>query len=79
MNPEVSAVLDEVTNTVRYIVVDPSTQSAAIVDLVHDFVPNSGRTSTASADRLIKIVGQRGLTAVRSGEHVGWTSPAAGE
>jgi glyoxylase-like metal-dependent hydrolase (beta-lactamase superfamily II) len=62
MNPEVTALFDEATNTVSYIVADPSTRSAAIVDSVLDFDQKSGRTATASADRLIEAVRERGLT-----------------
>lgn len=61
MNPDVTAFFDEATFTVSYIVVDPATRAAAIVDSVLDFDPNSGRTSKASADRLIDAVRERGL------------------
>ena len=61
MNPEVTAFFDDATNTVSYIVADPVTRAAAIVDSVLDFDPKSGRTATASADRLIAAVGARKL------------------
>jgi glyoxylase-like metal-dependent hydrolase (beta-lactamase superfamily II) len=60
--PEVIPFFDEATNTVSYVVVDPATKAAALVDSVLDFDPKSGRTSTASADRLIVAVRERGLT-----------------
>ena len=56
MNPTVTALFDEATNTVTYIVADPATAKAAIVDCVLDFNPKSARTSTGSADRLIEAV-----------------------
>ena len=62
MNPDVTAFFDPATYTVSYIVADPTTHTAAIVDSVLDFDPNSGRTSKASADRLIEAVRARGLT-----------------
>lgn len=62
MNPDVTAFFDPATYTVSYIVADPTTRAAAIVDSVLDFDPNSGRTSKASADRLIESVRTRGLT-----------------
>ena len=62
MNPDITAFFDPSTYTVSYIVADPTTRAAAIVDSVLDFDPNSGRTSKASADRLIEAVRARGLT-----------------
>ena len=62
MKPDVMPLFDEATNTVSYVVVDPATQAAALVDSVLDFDPKSGRTATASADRMIALVRERGLT-----------------
>lgn len=61
MKPDVIPFFDEATNTVSYVVVDPATKAAALVDSVLDFDPKSGRTSTASADRLVAAVHERGL------------------
>jgi len=60
-NPRVSAFFDEDTFTVSYVVSDPTTGSAAIIDSVLDFDPASGRTSTASADRILEHVKADGL------------------
>ena len=49
MEAAVTALFDEATNTVSYIVADPATAKAAIVDCVLDFNPKSVRTSTCSA------------------------------
>ena len=65
MNPEITAFFDQATNTISYIVADPATRAAAIVDSVLDFDPKSGRTATASADRLIATVRERDLTVER--------------
>lgn len=54
-NPDVTAFFDEATNTCSYLVSDPVTKHAAIIDPVLDYDPNSGRTSTVSADRLIEL------------------------
>jgi len=59
--PEVQAFFDEATNTVSYVVSDPGTRRAAVVDPVLDFDPASGRTSTASADRILEHVRAAGL------------------
>ncbi len=49
----VKAFFDAVTNTVTYLVWDPATRAAAIIDPVLDFDPNAGRLSTASADAVL--------------------------
>ncbi|MEM9795459.1 MAG: MBL fold metallo-hydrolase [Pseudomonadota bacterium] len=59
--PEVEGVFDAATNTVSYLVRDPDGPGCAIIDPVLDFDMASGRTSTASADRLIAMVRDRGL------------------
>jgi glyoxylase-like metal-dependent hydrolase (beta-lactamase superfamily II) len=59
--PDVHAFHDEATFTVTYVVSDPATGSAAIVDPVLDYDPASGRTSTASADEVIAFVNAREL------------------
>jgi len=61
MNPEVKAFFDDATNTVSYVVRDPSGSACAIVDSVLDFDHASGRTDTASADEIIQYVQSEGL------------------
>lgn len=51
--PEVHARFDDATNTVSYIVVDPATREAAIIDPVLDYDGSTGRLSTGSADALL--------------------------
>ena len=46
---------DPVTNTVTYLVWDPATRAAAIIDPVLDFDPNAGRLTTGSADAVLAI------------------------
>ncbi len=58
----VEAFFDEPTNTASYVIHDPATGRAAIVDSVLDFDAASGRTSTASADAIIAFVREKGLT-----------------
>ena len=60
--PVVQAFFDEPTFTASYVVYDPHTRRAAIVDSVLDFDQPSGRTSTASADEIIAFVQEKGLT-----------------
>jgi len=60
--PNVSAFFDEATFTVTYVVSDPDSPHAAIIDPVLDFDPASGRTSTSSADEVIAHVKDSGLS-----------------
>jgi glyoxylase-like metal-dependent hydrolase (beta-lactamase superfamily II) len=60
--PAVTAFFDEATFTVTYVVADPASAHAAIVDPVLDYDPASGRTSTASADAVAAFVADNGLT-----------------
>jgi glyoxylase-like metal-dependent hydrolase (beta-lactamase superfamily II) len=59
--PMIESFFDTVTNTVSYVVRDPATNKAAIVDSVLDFDPAAGRTDTGSADTIIKYVKDNGL------------------
>jgi len=53
MQPKIQAFFDETTFTVSYLVSDPETKEAAIIDPVLDFDPKSGRTNTHSADAIL--------------------------
>ena len=59
--PVITPFFDEDTFTVTYVVHDPETKRAAIIDSVLDFDPNSGRTSFASAEAVIAHVRKHGL------------------
>src|SRR4051812_32347257 len=52
----IRAFFDPSTGTVSYVIHDPATRRAAIVDPVLDYDFKSGRTDTASADRLVAWV-----------------------
>ncbi len=60
--PTVQGFFDEATFTASYVVSDPVTKRAAIIDSVLDFDQSSGRTSTKSADEIVDYVRQHGLT-----------------
>ena len=60
--PQVKAFFDDATFTVSYVVHDPETRAAAIIDSVLDFDPAAGRTSHTSADAIIAYVRDQGLT-----------------
>ena len=59
--PHVKAFFDERTFTASYVVHDPATRIAAIIDSVLDFDPAAGRTSFESADAMIAYVEAEGL------------------
>lgn len=61
MRPDVQAFFDTATFTASYLVVDPATKTAAIIDPVLDFEPKAGKLSTASADALLAAVRDQGL------------------
>jgi glyoxylase-like metal-dependent hydrolase (beta-lactamase superfamily II) len=60
--PIVRTFFDEPTFTATHVVSDPNTRLAAIIDSVCDFDQASGRTSFASADRIIDYIKSEGLT-----------------
>ncbi len=62
IKPDVSAHFDEATNTITYIVKDPSSDHCAIIDSVMDIDYAAGRITYDHADALIKEVQDRGLT-----------------
>ncbi|USS56053.1 MBL fold metallo-hydrolase [Pseudomonas kermanshahensis] len=55
-NLHVEAFFDEATSTISYLLMDGETRKCALIDSVLDYDPKSGRTCTASADRLITRV-----------------------
>ena len=60
--PVIKAFFDEPTFTVSYVVHDPQTLRAAIVDSVLDYDPASGRTSRVSADAIIAYARENALS-----------------
>lgn len=59
--PMIESFFDLATNTVSYVVFDPATKKAAIVDSLLDYDPAAGRTNTESADAVIEYVAGNGL------------------
>ena len=52
-SPVIKAFFDQATNTVSYLIVDPVTNDAAVVDPVLDFDAASGEVDTRSADAIL--------------------------
>jgi glyoxylase-like metal-dependent hydrolase (beta-lactamase superfamily II) len=61
MTPAIQAFFDEQTFTVTYLVSDPQTRRAVIIDPVLDFDPKSARTATRSARQVLAAVKEGGL------------------
>ena len=58
--PVIRAFFDEATNTVSYLVADPITGAAAVIDPVLDFNPSSGEIGTRSAQAMIDAAEAQG-------------------
>jgi glyoxylase-like metal-dependent hydrolase (beta-lactamase superfamily II) len=62
--PIIRAFFDEPTNTVSYLVADPATKTAAVIDPVLDYDPNGGSVDTRSVDAILRAAKEQGLTIV---------------
>ena len=60
--PDVTGFFHKQTGSITYVVADPATKRAAVVDSVLDFDQAAGRTTTVFADRIADHVRQRGQT-----------------
>ena len=60
--PEVSGFFDERTSTVSFVVADPESKRAAVIDPVWDYEPRAGRTGSGSLERIVDFVAAGGLT-----------------
>ncbi|MEB3415908.1 MBL fold metallo-hydrolase [Alteriqipengyuania sp. WL0013] len=61
LRPSIAGFFDETTNTVSYVIHDPETCEAAIIDSVLDYEAAAGRTSHGSAERIIDYVTSNNL------------------
>lgn len=64
LQPMVQAWFDPATFTVSYVVHDPASREAAIIDSVLDYDAPSGRTSNRSADTIVDYVKSNDLSVV---------------
>ena len=60
--PDITAFFDEPTNSVSYLVVDPTTGAAAVIDPVLDFDAASGKVDTRSVDAILRAADDRNAT-----------------
>lgn len=61
MGARIIPFFEKVTETFSYLVIDPPTQAAAIIDSVLDYDPAAGRINTHSADAIARMVQAEGL------------------
>ena len=61
MTPQIQAFFDTATATVTYVVYEHDGGACAVIDSVLDYDPKSGRTSTASADKVVAFVREHEL------------------
>lgn len=60
--PTIHAFFDEPTNTVSYLVGDPETRKAAVIDPVLDYDHKSGKANVKSADAILLKANEEGFT-----------------
>jgi glyoxylase-like metal-dependent hydrolase (beta-lactamase superfamily II) len=60
-SPEVAGFYERDTGSIQYVVSDPATAQAAIVDAVLNFDANAARTDTRSADEILAYIEERGF------------------
>ena len=64
-SPAIRGFFDEATNSVSYLVADPATRTAVVIDPVLGFDMVSGRIDTENADRIANAAAQAGCS-------IGW-------
>jgi len=60
--PQIDAFFDEPTNTVSYLVADPETRRAMVIDPVLDYDHKTGEVDTVSVEKILGVANDRGLT-----------------
>ena len=60
--PIIRAFFDEPTNTVSYLVADPATKAAAVIDPVLDYDHGSGEVDTRSVEHIVQAAAEAGCT-----------------
>ncbi|MGE3992814.1 MBL fold metallo-hydrolase [Pseudorhodoplanes sp.] len=62
--PIIRAFFDEPTNTVSYLVADPATKRAAVIDPALDYDHNSGEVDTRSVEVILRAAKEAGYTII---------------
>ncbi|NMD06940.1 MAG: MBL fold metallo-hydrolase, partial [Phyllobacteriaceae bacterium] len=61
-SPLIHSWFDHATNTVTYLVADPATKRAAVVDPVFDYDHKSGKADVASVEAVLAKAAEQGFT-----------------
>jgi len=61
MKPDIKALFDKATWTLTYVIYDPATHDAVVIDPVWDYDPAASRVSTESVEKVVDFVRQNGL------------------
>jgi len=64
----IQAFFDEPTNTVSYLVADPATKQAAVIDPVLDYDHKSGEVDTRSVEAMLTAASEQGPAQVSEEE-----------
>ncbi|KAJ7594091.1 Metallo-hydrolase/oxidoreductase [Mycena floridula] len=64
-SPDVYSFFENKTSTWQYLVVDPRTSEAVIIDTVLDYNPASGHISTGTADGILAFIAERQIKVLR--------------
>ncbi|KAK0485943.1 Metallo-hydrolase/oxidoreductase [Armillaria novae-zelandiae] len=64
-NAEINCFFEPQTSTWQYLISDPVTSQAVLVDTVLDYDPASGKVSTESADKLLAFIEKKNLKILR--------------
>ena len=64
--PQITPFFDEATNTVTYLVADPLTKCAAVIDPVFDYDHRSGTVDTRSVERVLETAAHAGYKIIWS-------------
>src|ERR1044072_7005914 len=59
---EIRGFFDDQTNTITYLVWDPATREAVVIDPVLDYDPVDGTVDTRSAERVLEAAAENDLT-----------------
>src|SRR5829696_561472 len=62
--PVIRAFFDEPTHTVSYLIADPATRQAAVIDPVLDYDENSGEVDTRSVETILKSAAEQDIDIV---------------
>lgn len=60
-SPDVWGIYEADTGSIQYIVADPKTREAALVDVVQNFDPRSAKTDFSSADQVLELAKEHDL------------------